>query len=70
VVNETVFRYEAFHIKTRKELQSMKPKRKPKTFAETVSQNLNRQQQMEAIKKTLLQKARAHRKPKKESNNG
>ena len=39
----------------------MRPKRKPKTFAENISQKLNRQKQIEAMKKKLLQKAKEYR---------
>lgn len=38
----------------------IKPKRSPKTFMGKVTRNLNRQKQIEAMKKQLLQKARSH----------
>ena len=36
----------------------MKPKRKPKTFAGTVVQNLTRKKQVETMRKQLLKSAR------------
>ena len=36
----------------------MKPKRKPKTFAGTVAQNLTRKKQVETMRKQLLKNAR------------
>ena len=36
----------------------MKPKRKPKTFAGTVAQNLTRKKQVETMRKQLLKSAR------------
>ena len=36
----------------------MKPKRKPKTFAGTVAQNLTRKKQVETMQKQLLKRAR------------
>ena len=36
----------------------MKPKRKPKTFAGTVTQNLTRKKQVETMRKQLLKSAR------------
>lgn len=36
----------------------MKPKRKPKTFAGTVAQNLTRKKQVETMRKQLLKRAR------------
>ena len=36
----------------------MKPKRKPKTFAGTVAQNLTRKKQLEIMRKQLLKSAR------------
>jgi hypothetical protein len=38
----------------------MKIKRKTKTFAENMTRSLNRQKQLQAMKKQLLQKAREH----------
>ena len=35
----------------------MKPKRKPKTFAGTVAQNLTRKKQVETMRKQLLKSA-------------
>ncbi|MCZ6678061.1 MAG: hypothetical protein O7E52_12500 [Candidatus Poribacteria bacterium] len=42
----------------------MKPKRRSKTFAGNMTRNLNRRQQIEGIKKQLLQKARKHQSQK------
>ncbi len=36
----------------------MKPKRKPKTFAGTVAQNLTRKKQVETMQRQLLKRAR------------
>ena len=38
----------------------IKPKRSSKTFMGKVTRNLNRQKQIEAMKKQLLQKTRSH----------
>ena len=43
----------------------MKPKRKPKTFAGTVVQNLTRKKQLEAMRKQLLKSAQKDRNHKK-----
>ena len=43
----------------------MKPKRKPKTFAGTVAQNLTRKKQVETMRKQLLKSARKGRDCKK-----
>ena len=43
----------------------MKPKRKPKTFAGTVAQNLTRKKQVETMQKQLLKNARKDQNRKK-----
>ena len=43
----------------------MKPKRKPKTFAGTVAQNLTRKKQVETMRKQLLKSARKDQKREK-----
>lgn len=43
----------------------MKPKRKPKTFAGTVAQNLTRKKQIETMRKQLLKRARKDQDRKK-----
>lgn len=43
----------------------MKPKRKPKTFAGTVAQNLTRKKQVETMRKQLLKNARKDQKREK-----
>ena len=43
----------------------MKPKRKPKTFAGTVAQNLTRKKQVETMRKQLLKSARKDQDRKK-----
>ena len=43
----------------------MKPKRKPKTFAETVAQNLTRKKQVETMRQQLLRGARKRQNHKK-----
>ena len=43
----------------------MKPKRKPKTFAGTVAQNLTRKKQVETIRKQLLKSAQQDQKREK-----
>ena len=45
----------------------MKPKRKPKTFAGTVAQNLTRKKQVETMQKQLLKNARKNQDRKKGS---
>ena len=45
----------------------MKPKRKPKTFAGTVAQNLTRKKQVETMQKQLLKNARKNQDRKKSS---
>ena len=43
----------------------MKPKRKPKTFAEAVAQNLMRKKQIETVRKQLLKSAQKTQNHKK-----
>ena len=43
----------------------MKPKRKPKTFAGTVAQNLTRKKQVETMRKQLLKSAQQDQKREK-----
>ena len=43
----------------------MKPKRKPKTFAATVAQNLTRKKQVETMRKQLLKSAQKNQNSKK-----
>ena len=43
----------------------MKPKRKPKTFAGTVAQNLTRKKQIEMMRKQLLKSAQKDQDHKK-----
>ena len=43
----------------------MKPKRKPKTFAGMVAQNLTRKKQVETMRKQLLKSARQNQDRKK-----
>ncbi len=43
----------------------IKPKRKPKTFAGTVAQNLTRKKQIETMRKQLLKRARKDQDRKK-----
>jgi hypothetical protein len=43
----------------------MKPKRKPRTFAGTVAQNLTRKKQVETMQKQLLKRARKDQDRKK-----
>ena len=43
----------------------MKPKRKPKTFAGTVAQNLTRKKQIETMRKQLLKSAQKNQNRKK-----
>ena len=43
----------------------MKPKRKPKTFAGTVTQNLTRKKQIETMRKQLLKNAQKNQNHKK-----
>ena len=45
----------------------MKPKRKPKTFAGTIAQNLTRKKQVETMQKQLLKNAQKNRDRKKDS---
>ena len=45
----------------------MKTKRAPKTFGEGISRKLNRKNQLNAMKKQLLRKARARKKETEES---
>ena len=45
----------------------MKPKRKPKTFAGTVAQNLTRKKQVETMQKQLLKSARKNQNHKKDA---
>ena len=45
----------------------MKPKRKPKTFAGTVVQNLTRKKQVETMRKQLLKSARQSQNHKKDA---
>ena len=56
---ETPLRKERFQ-RTWKGMTMMKPKRKPKTFAGTVAQNLTRKKQVETMRKQLLKSAHSN----------